>query len=157
MQVQKAIANLSADDYETLLIHTEMDTGIVVAEQPLAFVKAIKVCVLCPVCVCVCVCARARLRTVPSPQPSLGREHCLPMTKSRACVCVHVLTHTQKADQFETMAKTMTEKMEGLDIATARRLLEFRGVGALRWCVRAGARSTCTTFMFAATVKHVHL
>ena len=55
------------------------------------------------------------------------------------------------------MAKTMTEKMEGLDIATARRLLEFRGVGALRWCVRAGARSTCTTFMFAATVKHVHL
>ena len=74
------------------------------------------------------------------------------------CVCVHVLTHTdtQKVDQFETMAKTMTEKMEGLDIATARRLLEFRGVGALRWCVRAGARSTCTTFMFAATVKHVH-
>ena len=78
------------------------------------------------------------------------------------CVCVHVLTHTdtQKVDQFETIAKTMTEKMEGLDIATARRLLEFRGVGALRWCVRAGARSktlsTCTTCMFAATVKHVH-
>ena len=94
MQVQKAIANLSADDYETLLIHTEMDTGIVVAEQPLAFVKAIKVCVLCPVCVCVCVCARARLRTVPSPQPSLGREHCLPMTKSRACVCVCMYSHT---------------------------------------------------------------
>lgn len=54
MQVQKAIANLSADDYETLLIHTEMDTGIVVAEQPLAFVKAIPVCVLLP-CVCVSV------------------------------------------------------------------------------------------------------
>ena len=35
----------------------------------------------------------------------------------------------------------MTEKMEGLDIATARRLLEFRGVGALRWCVCVGARS----------------
>ena len=94
MQVQKAIANLSADDYETLLIHTEMDTGIVVAEQPLAFVKAIPVCVLCPVCVCVCVCARAR--TVPSPQPSLGREHCLPMTKSRACVCVCMYSHTHR-------------------------------------------------------------
>ena len=96
MQVQKAIANLSADDYETLLIHTEMDTGIVVAEQPLAFVKAIPVCVLCPVCVCVCVCARARARTVPSPQPSLGREHCLPMTKSRACVCVCMYSHTHR-------------------------------------------------------------
>ena len=69
MQVQKAIANLSADDYETLLIHTEMDTGIVVAEQPLAFVKAIPVCVLCPVCVCVCVCVRARA-CVQSPRPS---------------------------------------------------------------------------------------
>ena len=96
MQVQKAIANLSADDYETLLIHTEMDTGIVVAEQPLAFVKAIPVCVLCPVCVCVCVRARARVRTVPSPQPSLGREHCLPMTKSRACVCVCMFSHTHR-------------------------------------------------------------
>ena len=96
MQVQKAIANLSADDYETLLIHTEMDTGIVVAEQPLAFVKAIPVCVLCPVCVCVCVCVRARVRTVPSPQPSLGREHCLPMTKSRACVCVCMYSHTHR-------------------------------------------------------------
>ena len=156
MQVQKAIANLSADDYETLLIHTEMDTGIVVAEQPLAFVKAIPVCVLCPVCACVCVRARAY-----SPlAPALSRARALSAHDqiSRLCVCVHVLTHTtQKADQFETMAKTMTEKMEGLDIATARRLLEFRGVGALRWCVRAGALSTCTTFMFAATVKHVHL
>ena len=159
MQVQKAIANLSADDYETLLIHTEMDTGIVVAEQPLAFVKAIPVCVLCPVCVCVCVCVCARARAYSPLAPALSRARALSAHDqiSRLCVCVHVLTHTQKADQFETMAKTMTEKMEGLDIATARRLLEFRGVGALRWCVRAGALSTCTTFMFAATVKHVHL
>ena len=71
---------------------------------------------------------------------------------------MHSHTHTQKAEQFETMAKTMTEKIEGLDMATARRLLEFRGVGALRWCVRsAGARSTWRDLHVAATVELVHL
>ena len=94
MQVQKAIANLSADDYETLLIHTEMDTGIVVAEQPLAFVKAIKVCVLCPVCVCVCVCARALAYSPLAPALSRARALSAHDKISRLCVCVHVLTHT---------------------------------------------------------------
>ena len=94
MQVQKAIANLSADDYETLLIHTEMDTGIVVAEQPLAFVKAIPVCVLCPVCVCVC--ARARARAYSPLAPALSRARALSAHDqiSRLCVCVCMYSHT---------------------------------------------------------------